>query len=153
MNGIKSEFFVSLAGLRQGTNLSLLLFALCMNGLEDYLCNDCQFINFDDVVMDKCIQLLALLYAYDTIKEELQKAADLMCGFCEKWKLKLNTEKTKVTVFGSGKVDVRKLKFGDNLEVVHCFKYLRITMNHNGSFRNALDGLYKQVPHAMYPLF
>lgn len=35
------------------------------------------------------------------------------------------------TVFGSRKVDASKFKFvcnGENLEVVHCFKYLGITM-------------------------
>lgn len=41
---------------------------------------------------------------------------------------------------------------GDSLEVVHCFKYLGITMNHDGSFKNAIEELYEQASRAMYSL-
>lgn len=82
-----------LTGVRQGEN-SPLLFSLLIN---DYF------------------QLMLMLYADDTVmsntKEGLQKAIDQMCGFCEKWKLNINSEKTKVTVFGNRKVDTRDLKF------------------------------------------
>ena len=161
VNGMKSDFFVSLAGVRQGENLSPLLFSLFINDLEDYLIgNGCQPINFDDTNIDNYFQLMLLLYAHDTIvmsntKEGLQKAIDLMCGFCEKWKLKINSGKTKVTVFGCRKADTSNLKFvcnGDNLEVVHSFKYLGIMMNYNGSFKIAIEELHKQASRAMYSL-
>ena len=161
VNGMKSEFFVSLAGVRQGENLSPLLFSLFINDLEGYLMeNGCQTIKFDDATIDSYFQLLLLLYADDTIamsntKEGLQKAIDQMYGFCEKWKLKINSEKTKVTVFGCRKADTRNMKFdcnGDNLEVVHSFKYLGVMMNYNGSFKIAIEELHKQASRAMYSL-
>ena len=161
MNGMKSESFISLVGVRQGENLSPLLFSLFINDLEDYLlCNGCQPISFHDTSIDSYLQLMVLLYADDTIamsntKEGLQKAIDQMCGFCQKWKLKINSEKTKVTVFGNRKADVRNLKFvcnGEILEIVHSFKYLGITMNYNGSFKIAIEELHKQASRAMYSL-
>lgn len=97
VNHIRSESFASLAGLRQGDNLSPFSFALFINELEECLLqNGCQPINFDDSVIDSYIQFMVLMYTDDTIimsttKEGLQKATDRMCDFCEKWKLKVNS--------------------------------------------------------------
>lgn len=104
------RLFLRLAGVRQGENLSPLLCSSFINDLGDYLIdNGCMAINLDDANIDNYLQLV-LLYADNTIvmsntKEGLQKAIDLMCGFCERWKLKINSGKTKVTVFGCRKTD------------------------------------------------
>ena len=49
---------------------------------------------------DLFINLHSLLYADDTIilaenPEELQTALDALSNYCEKWKLRVNTEKNK----------------------------------------------------------
>ena len=161
VNGAKSEFFASLTGVRQGENLSPLLFALFINDLEDYLLQKgCEPITFDDAVLDNYIQLMALMYADDTIimsttKRGLQKAINHMCDFCEKWKLKINSDKTKVTVFGFRRADTSTLQFvcnGQSLETVHCFRYLGVIMNYNGSFKIAIEELHKQALRAMFAL-
>ncbi|XP_030230039.1 uncharacterized protein LOC115556816 [Gadus morhua] len=78
-----------------------------------------------------------------------------MCDFCEKWKLKINSDKTKVTVFGFRRADTSTLQFvcnGQSLETVHCFRYLGVIMNYNGSFKIAIEELHKQALRAMFAL-
>ncbi len=40
-------------------------------------------------------------------REELEKATDLMCHYCKKWRLSTNSSNTKVMIFGHHKADVR----------------------------------------------
>jgi hypothetical protein len=57
------------------------------------------------------LKLFALLYADDTIimaksRHELQAAMNGMFHYCNIWKLQLNTQNTKVVIFGSRKVEI-----------------------------------------------
>lgn len=104
------------------------------------------------------MKLILLLYADDTIimsttKERRQNALNYMCEYCKKWKLEINSEKTKVTMFGYRKVNITKLNFlcnGQRIELVPCFKYLGLLFNYNGSFKNALVELHAQATRAMF---
>ena len=50
VNGVLSEYFVSFIGLRQGENLSPILFSLFINDLEEYLLKHNETVNFDDAL-------------------------------------------------------------------------------------------------------
>ena len=55
------------------------------------------------------------------LNEDLKRLDD----YCKKWKLQINSSKTKVTVFGHYKADLKKYKFlcdGQELEAVDSFK-------------------------------
>ena len=84
---IKSEYFASNAGVRQGENLSPLLFSLYINDLEEYLlANGNNFIDFKDEICNSYVKLLVLLYADDTIvlsntAAGLQKALEDLCNY------------------------------------------------------------------------
>ena len=70
LNGSTSEFFDCEKGVRQGENLSPLLFAIYMKDLENFLStNGCSGINIDidDATVTIFIKLLVILYADDTI--------------------------------------------------------------------------------------
>ncbi len=61
-------FFISNKGVRQGKNLSPLLFALFVNDIEDHLlANGCSYVNIDNKALNSYIKLLVLMYADSTI--------------------------------------------------------------------------------------
>ena len=109
VSGERSVFFPSLIGVRQGENLSPLLFSLFVNDLETYLEEkNNNFLNFEDETCNNFLKLMVLMYADDTIilsnsAAGLQKALNDLSKYCNKWKLAVNSDKTKVTVFGNRK--------------------------------------------------
>lgn len=113
VNGQDSQVFSSNRGVRQGDNLSPVLFSLFLNDLEDHLLAD--QVNgipveykTDDFV--HFIKSFILLYADDTIilsdsAENLQKSLDSFLKYCSDWKLQVNETKTKVVIFGARKTN------------------------------------------------
>ena len=112
--GKMSSFFYSNVGVRQGENLSPLLFAIFLNDTEDFfrqhnggtslkliekLDKDSRNGEFDTF-----LKLFVLMYADDTIlladnEIDMQKLLDSLHAFCEHNKLQLDTDKTKVMGF------------------------------------------------------
>ena len=65
---MKSEYFVSYAGVRQGENLSQVLFFIYIKNSEQYLITKGNtFVNFKDEISNNYVKLLVLLYTDDTI--------------------------------------------------------------------------------------
>ena len=68
-------------------------------------------------------------------KDGLQKMLDKLSIYCTRWKLKVNTEKTKIMIFERGRArDVDIYFNGIKLDIVDCFKYLGITFYKNGNW-------------------
>ena len=95
INNSNSTFFESYIGLRQGENLSPILFSIFLNDLELNLQsrhnNGIEF-EYDDDEVFHSIQMLVLLYADDTVimadsPESLQKCLDDFVQFCKTWRL------------------------------------------------------------------
>ena len=147
---ISSEYFLCNVGVRQGENLSPVLFALFLNDLSDFLSRSYKGLDFlsekinellsdDDV--EVFLRLFLLLYADDTIimaetPVELQNALNAMCQYCETYNLCVNTSKTKVVIFSKGKIRLKPVFTYNNapLEVVDDFIYLGVKLNYNGSY-------------------
>ena len=165
-NGKLSDSFACNVGVRQGENLSPLLFAIYLNDFEMFLSNKykgldsfsheaSKYLSDDDVEM--FLRLYVLLYADDTIvmaesPKELQKGLNAVFDYCLSWKLSVNTSKTKVVVFSKGKVrNAPNFVFGTvALEVVDDYTYLGVIFNFNGKFKKAID---KQISAARRALF
>ena len=168
VNGETSDSFACNIGVRQGENLSPLLFAIFLNDFEYYvsrryrglskLANDAvNYLSDDDVVV--FLRLYTLLYADDTIvlaenAQELQNALNAVHDYCQEWKLTVNTLKTKVVVFSRGKIrSIPAFTFGsDNLEVVDSYVYLGILFNYNGSFKKHLSRQITLAKRALFSL-
>ena len=168
-NGMNiSHFFDCNTGVRQGENLSPILFALFLNDLTTYLSN-----RYDGLVMlssivseqlsdemtDVFLKLFVLLYADDTIilaesVDQLQKALNGMAQYCHDNKLNVNESKSKIIVFSKGKI--RKMPNfalnGVDLNVVFSYSYLGVAINYNGSFKIAQKALYDKASRAMFEL-
>ncbi len=163
-----SDFFPSNVGVRQGENLSPLLFALFLNDLVPHISESYSGLNYlndifkehmSDVDTDKMFKLYLLLYADDTVifaesPNELQNALDSLHEYCVINKLNVNTRKTKVLVFSKGKIrNIPKFTFNNSdLEVVFDYNYLGVTFNYNGRFRLAQKNLYDKASRAMFGL-
>lgn len=167
-NGQLSTPFNCNIGVRQGDNLSPLLFAIYLNDLEfflnqhykglDYtahLIND----NLSDDDVEMFLRMFVLLYADDTIvlaesPKELQKALNGICDYCKLWDLTVNKSKTKVVIFSKGKIR-NKPKFTydqEELEIVDGYVYLGASFNYNGQYRKAITKQVTQAKCAMFNL-
>ena len=86
-------------GLFQGEVLSPILYSLYVNDCEmHFLQENCPSIEIE------MINLFLLMYADDMVllalsPESLQKMLDALSTYNDKWKLTLNTDKTKIMVF------------------------------------------------------
>jgi len=163
-----SEFFACNIGVRQGENLSPLLFAVFLNDFEFFVSRNYNGLNLcateirenlsdDDV--EVFIRLYVLLYADDTIimaetDTELQLALTAVNEYCKLWHLTVNTTKTKIVIFSRGKVKkFPNFNFGDRiLKVVDDYIYLGTTFNFNGSFNKAIAKQVSQARRAMFNL-
>ena len=151
----RTEDFECLLGVRQGECLSPFLFAMYLNDIEDTLRSD----GFDGVNMGH-LKMLILLYADDAAimsenRDQLQIGLNVLEEYCTKWKITLNTDKTKVVVFRKGGRLAAADKWfykGSELEIVTHFTYLGIVFSSGGSFSETKKTLAGQGQKAVFSL-
>ena len=174
-NRISSSFNCNI-GVRQGDNLSPLLFSLFINDFETFVSdfkkgpdgyNGLESLNnlFTNATqndeLEAMLKLYILLYADDTIimaekKEELQVALHAVGDYCRIWKLQVNVSKTKIIKFSKRKSkkfpnDHYDFKLNnEKVEVVDSYVYLGTTISYNGKYKEAIR---KQVLQAQRALF
>ena len=170
--GDQSSFFPSFKGVRQGENLSPILFSLFLNDLEDYMrdhhCYDIE-LGLPGNIQDTYIKLMLLLYADDAVifgtdAETLQNNINVFYEYSQQWQLNVNFNKTKVMVFGLRNTDNLEFKIGNNtLEICDEFKYLGTVFTKQRSFfkairhnvdhaKKALHLLYKRINNLNIPI-
>ena len=130
-----SSFFASECGVRQGENLSPLLFSLYLNDLESFLLSGgVESLELEVITQELPIylKLLLLLYADDTVifsndKENFQTCLDNFYEYCIMWKLNINFDKTKIVIFNSKSANKHIFKIGaSDIQVVDSYKYLGV---------------------------
>ena len=161
-NGNQSSFFPCLRGVRQGENLSPVLFALFLNDLESFMhSNNCSDVNLE-LDSDKLyiyFQLFVLLYADDTVifgadETSFQKNLDVFYEYAKMWQLDINYDKTKILIFGTRNDDHFDFKMGNNkISVCKEFKYLGVVFTKSRSFCKAKKHNYDQAKKAMHLLY
>ena len=150
-NGV-TPYFSSLVGVRQGCNLSPMLFNLFVNDIFDL---------FDNARCDpvKLITKLihCLMYADDLLilsetENGLTKSLDRLSNYAKKWKLKISAKKTKIIVFNkAGKIISVKIRM-DDIIIQSCseYTYLGTIFTPGNSFKRAQIELYKKACRAFF---
>ena len=162
-NNNLSDPFPCQVGVRQGENMSPLLFAMFLNDFKSFLKEKYNGLKklSSSILKELNIyfKIFCLLYADDTIilaesPSQLIKALDALNLYCNKWGLKVNVDKTKVVIFSKGKVTKYKsFKFGANeIKVVFDYVYLGTKFNHNGKFEIAMAKQKLKANKAKYCL-
>ena len=167
-DGRTSALFSCNTGVRQGENLSPILFSIFLNdferhiskyydGLSDVSDAAKECLSDDDV--EYFVRLYALLYADDTIvmaenETELQKGLSAVYSYCTDWNLQVNTDKTKVVIFSNGKVTkYPTFLFGHSkVDVVEDYVYLGVLFHRTGSFQKAIMKQIKQATKSFHTL-
>ena len=140
-----TDFFPSSIGVRQGDNISPNLFKLYINDLPKIFDDSCEPVQLNDISIN------CLMYADDVVllsktSEGLQNCLDKLGDYCKKWKLSVNTNKTKVLIFNkSGKLVPEKFFLDKTvLENARNYTYLGVIFSISGSFTDAKKGIYKK---------
>ena len=99
---LRSRFFSSHIGLKQGDPSSPLMFMMFINDIAQNM-----NANFDDIFTTNELRLFILLYADDAVifaksPRVLQSLLHDLETYCLRWGLKINTAKTKVMIFEKG---------------------------------------------------
>ena len=86
--------------------------------------------------------------------EGLQSAVTKLEKYCERWRLTVNLQKTKVLVFSkSGRIVPTEIKLnGVALECVRQYEYLGIVFCVSGSTKPAIERQYQKGLKAWYSL-
>ena len=162
----KSLFFPCNFGVRQGEDLSTILFSIFLNDLTEFISHAYEGLNrvsnmahllLSDDNIEVYFKLYILLYADDTVifaenELELQAALNAMFLYCKSWDLKVNPAKTKITIFSNKKLNnVPRFKYdGHDLEVEDSFVHLGILFTYNGRFLKNSKRLLDQARKAMF---
>lgn len=99
------------------------------------------------------LKLFLLLYADDIVifaetEKGLQQGLHVLHSYCERWKLIVNTNKTKIMIFRKSGLIRENLKFNFNdteVEIVNHFTYLGIVFTTGGSFIKTFESLKGQA--------
>ena len=103
--------------------------------------------------------LRLLLFADDLVLladsvAALQKAVDTLSGFCQRWDLQVNLNKTKIGPFTSCQFHhrINIILNGTPIEVVKECKYLGLLLSSNGSLKPAINLFAGQAKKALFTL-
>ena len=119
--------------------------------------------------MQSYLKIIVILYADDTVlfaenENELQDLLNEFQNYCNIWKLDINTEKTKIVIFGDRTRRHNNILIDNKpIEIVDSFKYLGILLPKTRNFlqtkkhaadqaRKALFGLYQKIRNLELPI-
>ena len=154
LNDQISPVFPCKRGVRQGCNLSPLLFCIFIADLEQTLKSK----HSGNLTLIHT-KLPLLLFADDLVlladnHTGLQKSLDILAEYCQKWHIQVNFVKTKVLVFSrSRSPGPQNYTFAINQSIVETtneYKYLGLLLCRNGTYKKAITTLAGQAKKALF---
>ena len=146
-----TEWFDCSTGVKQGDSLSPTIFAIFVNDLVD------EIRDLDLGVKVDHTSISMLLYADDIVfiaesEDNLQVMLDKMHEWCKKWRVLVNTDKSKIVHFRHGRSSRTNFEFSigrNKLEIVSTYKYLGVFMNEKGDYSLNAETLSKGAGRAL----
>ena len=125
-----TNWFESANGVKQGDALSPTLFSVFVNDLLECIQNTGMGVKYDDSLILNILAYADDIVLFSDSPEELQAMLNLVSDWCRKWRLKINTDKTKIVQFRKTrkqKNDTCKFEIqGSELSEVSQYKYLGV---------------------------
>ena len=150
-----TNYFDYTRGVRQGCPISPILFNIYVNDIFKIMNEN----NGSDIFLKEGEPINALMYADDLIlisetETGLQNQLNKLSEYCKRWKLEVNTAKTKIMIFNRGNNLIKtKFKFNNCLENVKIMRYLGFTISANKcSFLQTTEDLSVKAGRAIYAL-
>ena len=143
VNGSLTDVFECRVGVRQGGNLSPLLFINFMKNFQEYVSSKFTGISlsYDEMNVQVFLKLYMLLYADDTLlfsgtTKDMQGAINATLGYCEN-NICIKIGKTEYMTFPRGKVQKCHAitAYGQTIERLNTFCYLGIVFRYNNTFQ------------------
>ena len=152
VNEYQTDWFCNMTGVKQGDNLSTTLFALYLNDLAEEIQNSGNGITLED---DLSVSLL--MYADDIAliaenEENLQNMLNIVHQWSKKWKMSLNTEKSKIVHYRkkSSHMSDFNFKYGDKtLSYCNEYKYLGCTLSEHLDYTDTANILSQASSRAL----
>ena len=163
VNRGRSMLFLCDICVRQGENLSTLLFSIYLNDLEQFLSQSgnvngvtCSSNNIEESahILHK---LFVMLYADDTVilaetADDLQNALTQYALYSDTWKLHINNSKTIIVIFARGRLPHYRFRLIEEIEIVPNYKYLGVMFSRSGSFLATKRQIASQANRAVFCL-
>jgi hypothetical protein len=149
-----SEEFNSNVGIKQGCVLSPILFNIFLSDLPCISDQSCDPIELFDININ-CLMFADDLVLMSNSAIGLQNCLSKLESNCAKWKLTLNTNKTKVLIFNKGGHIIRRFTFTFNrleIDIVTNDCYLGINFSASGNFKLAIESLHDKAKKALFKL-
>ena len=140
-NDSVTESFNSTRGVRQGCQLSTILFNMYVEDLAECIGGNTHapcIGKFDVPLLQYADDLVIL----SETPIGLTRALKQLDKFCSQWDLTVNTKKTKVIIFSNGNKVSKKFKWfskGQEIEIVNRIKYLGVNIAHNGKWNQQIE--------------
>ena len=154
--GAFSVPITSSIGVKQGCNLSPLLFNLFLNDIHSMFPLNCKALNINSWNVNSLSFADDLVLLSET-ENGLRNCITTLEVYCNEWGLKVNPLKTNVLVFNkSFSKNIKKLSFaidGNPIAVTNSYCYLGIEMTNTCNFTKATDILYKKALRALFSIY
>ena len=151
INNMLSEWFSCSIGTKQGDCISPTIFSIFINDLVA----DINALDLGVEIDNRKISLL--LYADDIVsvassENDLQKMLDTLSKWCNKWRVVINTDKSKCMHFRSARHRKTEYQFKlghSELGIAECYKYLGVYFHEHLDFSTHCNAISKGAGRAL----
>ena len=143
-------------GVKQGCNLSPLLFNIFINDLHEIFSSNCDPLDVDNWKINSLSFADDLVLLSET-ESGLKNCLASLERYCQEWGLRVNPDKTKVLVFNKPYTkNIKNLEFkidGNPIAVTNSYTYLGVEISNTLHFAKATDALYKKGLKALFGIY